>query len=66
MGNALKEKFTIKITADGLVIEAENRVSMAFSAVEALMLLDILKTEEPALRRMAQDASPLPGAIRFS
>lgn len=59
----MREKFTIKMTKDGLVIRGEHGTSLDFSAVEALMLLDILKEEEPALRRMADEASPLPVRI---
>jgi hypothetical protein len=62
----LRERFTIKVTKDGLVIQDEDSMSMCFSAVEALMLLDILKSEETTLRRMADEASPLPAGIRFS
>jgi hypothetical protein len=60
----LREKFAIKVTKDGLVIHGEDSISMTFSAVEALMLLDILKSEETTLRRMAHEASPLPVRIR--
>jgi len=35
-----------------------------FTPGEALMLLDILKNEEPNLRRMAEKASPIPLKIR--
>jgi hypothetical protein len=60
----LKEKFTIKITKDGLLVHGEQGISMDFSALEALMLLDILRREETTLRRMADEASPLPVPIR--
>jgi hypothetical protein len=60
----LREKFDIEVTKDGLVIKGEDSMSMTFSAVEALMLLDILKGEEKTLRRMADEASPLPVRIR--
>jgi hypothetical protein len=62
-GIALREKFHIEVTKDGLLLRDENRISMSFSAVEALMLLDILKHEETTLRRMADEASPLPVRI---
>lgn len=55
------EKFTIEITEIGLVITAEKGDRLEFSAVEALMLLDILKNEEAELRKMADAASPLSG-----
>jgi hypothetical protein len=60
----LREKFDIKVTDDGLVIEGEDSMSMTFSAVEALMLLDILRSEETTLRRLADEASPVPVRIR--
>jgi hypothetical protein len=60
----LREKFDIKVTKDGLVIQGEDSMSMTFSAVEALMLLDILKGEEKTLRRIAHEASPLPVSVR--
>lgn len=53
------EKFTIKVTDKGIEVIGENGNRMEFSAVEALMLLDILKNEEPELRKMAEAASPL-------
>ncbi len=63
-GSTLREKFDIKVTEDGLVIRGEDSMSMHFSAAEALMLLDILKSEEATFRRMADEASPLPVRIR--
>jgi len=59
----LREKFHIEVVKDGVLIRDENNLSMSFSAVEALMLLDILKNEEATLRRMADEASPLPVRI---
>jgi hypothetical protein len=56
----VKEKFTISVTDTGVVIRNHEDISMEFSAVEALMLLDILKNEAKTLRRMADEASPLP------
>ncbi|MFH1351718.1 MAG: hypothetical protein ABII26_12415 [Pseudomonadota bacterium] len=55
----IKEKFTIKITESGLDIVGANDNCLCFTAVEALMLLDILKNEEEALKRMAEEASPI-------
>ena len=60
----MKEKFDISVTEEGLLIRGEEGMSMHFSAVEALMLLDILKAEETTLRRMADEASPLPMGLR--
>ena len=53
------EKFTIKVTDNGVVVIGENENRMEFSAGEALMLLDILKNEEPELRKMAESATPM-------
>jgi len=60
----IKEKFTIKITDTGINILNEEEKSMHFSASEALMLLDILRNEEPTLKKMAEDASPIPIKIK--
>jgi hypothetical protein len=61
----LIEKFDISVTEEGLLIRGEGGISMHFSAVEALMLLDILKAEETTLRGMADEASPLPMGLRI-
>lgn len=53
------EKFTIRITDKGLVVIDQKGKQMEFSALEALMLLDILKNEESGLREMADSGSPL-------
>jgi hypothetical protein len=53
------EKFTIKVTDNGVVVIGENGTRMDFSVGEALMLLDILKNEEVELRKIAESASPL-------
>lgn len=53
------EKFTIKVTDKGVVVIAEKGNRMEFSPGEALMLLDILKNEEPELRKMAESESPM-------
>ena len=54
------EKFTITVEEKGLTILGGNGNTMQFTAGEALMLLDILRNEEGRLKKMAQDASPLP------
>jgi hypothetical protein len=57
------ERFTIHVTEEGVrICSAEGR-ELQFTASEALMLLDILKQEEIALRRTAAEASPLPFRI---
>jgi hypothetical protein len=58
------EKFTIKVTEIGVIVTGEKGDRLEFSACEALMLLDILKHEEVALRKMADVASPMPLKIR--
>ena len=59
----IKERFTIRITDEGLSILYQAGTEMRFTALEALMLLDILRNEEDSLRRMADEASPLPVRI---
>ncbi len=62
----ITEKFTIKITGTGLVIDSMaegGKKSMSFTASEALMLLDILRNEDQKLQKMAEEASPLPFKI---
>ncbi|MCP4111081.1 MAG: hypothetical protein GY749_37075 [Desulfobacteraceae bacterium] len=62
----IKEKFTIKITDTGLIIDsmAEGmKTTTSFTASEALMLLDILRNEEQNLQKMAEQASPAPFKI---
>ena len=59
------EKFTIEITQTGMDIIGREGISLTFSPLEALMLLDILKHEEQNLRRMADEASPLPMQIHL-
>jgi hypothetical protein len=54
------EKFTVEMTESGVDITSGEGISLHFSALEALMLLDILKDEEANLRRAADEASPLP------
>ena len=53
------EKFTIEVTEIGFVVTGEDGDRLEFSAIEALMLLDILKNEEPELRKMADATSPM-------
>ena len=48
-----------------VVITDEKGKTLNFRPGEALMLLDILKDEESELRRMADEASPIPVRIRF-
>ncbi len=55
----INEKFTITVEEKRLVILGEDGNRMQFTAVEALMLLDILKGEEGNLKAMARAASPL-------
>jgi hypothetical protein len=59
------EKFTIEITDTGMDIISREGISLSFSPIEALMLLDILKHEEENLRKMADKASPLPMRFHF-
>jgi hypothetical protein len=54
-----REKYTIRVTDRGLVITGKEDKSLEFSAVEALMLLDVLKGEEAELRKIAEEASPI-------
>ena len=64
----VREKFTIKITDQGLILTAaenDKEKTLKFTAGEALMLLDILKTEESKLRQIARENSPIPISIQF-
>ena len=61
----ITQKFTIQVTDSGLVIQEGENTRLEFSPVEALMLLDILKNEESAIKRMAEKATPFPARIRF-
>ena len=58
------EKFTVEMTKSGLNILGEDQQVLHFTAVEALMLLDILKDEEAELKRMAEKASPFTLKLR--
>ena len=61
----IAEKFTIKVTDHGVIITGKEGNRMEFSAGEALMLLDILREEEAELRKIAEEASPLPIKIKI-
>ena len=61
----IAEKFTIRVTDHGVIITGREGNSMEFCAGEALMLLDILKDEETELRKIAEEASPLPVKIKI-
>lgn len=56
----IKERFIIQMTAEGMEISSGKGRRLRFSACDALMLLDILKAEEVNLRKIADEASPLP------
>ena len=60
----MTEKFTVEMTESGVDILGGDGQILHFTAVEALMLLDILKNEEAELKRMAEEASPIPIKIR--
>ena len=59
-GEKIKERFIIRMTDEGMEISGAKGRRMAFSACDALMLLDILKAEEERLQKIADEASPLP------
>jgi len=59
----MKERFSIEVTDNGLDIFRSGERVLHFTAGEALMLLDILQTEEVNLKRMADEASPSPMRI---
>ncbi|KPK30382.1 MAG: hypothetical protein AMK69_03420 [Nitrospira bacterium SG8_3] len=61
----ITEKFTVEMTKSGVDILGGDGQVLHFRAVEALMLLDILKNEEAELKRMAEGASPIPIKIRL-
>jgi hypothetical protein len=62
--DGMTEKFTVEMTESGVDILGGDGQILHFTAVEALMLLDILKNEEAELKRMAEEASPIPIKIR--
>jgi hypothetical protein len=61
-----KEKFTIEVTDNGWEIFCSGERALHFTAGEALMLLDILQTEEANLKQMADEASPAPIKINYN
>lgn len=61
----IKERFVIRMTDEGMEIASGKRRPMRFTACEALMVLDILQQEEHNLRKIADEASPLPVRMRF-
>lgn len=61
----IKERFIIQMTDEGMEISRGKGQRLRFSACDSLMLLDILKAEEENLRRIADEASPLPMRIQF-
>jgi len=60
----ITEKLTIRTTDSGIVILSGEENSLHFTSGEALMLLDILKNEEPRLRKMAGEALSIPIKIQ--
>ena len=65
LGLEAVERFTIQISDKGMDILNREGVTLTFSPLEALMLLDILRHEEANLRKMADEAAPLPMQIPF-
>lgn len=61
------EKLTIRIRENQVVLTShqEEEKEMSMTAMEALMLLDILKSEENRLREMADAARPIPMGFSF-
>lgn len=59
------EKFTIEVSESGMDIISGEGTHLHFSPLEAIMLLDILRNEEENLRKMADEASPMPIQIHF-
>ena len=53
------ERYRITIGDGGLEIRSSEGNTLSFTAAEALMLLDILKSEEKKLRVLADQASPM-------
>ena len=60
-----REKFTIQTTERGVDILSGDGKSLQFTALEALMLLDILLNEESRLKQMAEEASSSPMKIKL-
>ncbi|MCP4681972.1 MAG: hypothetical protein GY864_06550 [Desulfobacterales bacterium] len=63
--DGMKEKFTIKMTDKGVAFLDKDGNRLDFTASEALMLLDILRSEETKLKEMAEQAAPVPIKIKF-
>jgi hypothetical protein len=61
----IREKFVIQVTGEGMEISGGEGGCLCFSACDALMILDILRAEEDNLRRIADEACPLPIQMRF-
>ena len=59
------EKFTIEVSESGMDVISGEGTRLHFSPLEAIMLLDILRNEEQTLRKMADEASPMPIQIHF-
>ena len=66
MMNYAEERFTIEVTEKGVTISDATGNGLTLAPVEALMLLDILKSEEEHLRELADAQSPLPMRFSFS
>ncbi len=64
-GHASRERVTIRVSEQGLEIRRREGGEVLLSASEALMLLDILRQEEPELARFAEEASPWPMRVRI-
>jgi hypothetical protein len=58
-----RERYRITVGDRGLEIHSRGENTLTFTAAEALMLLDILKSEEEKLRLLAEQASPFPFRI---
>jgi len=52
------EKYTIEVDDTGHVTISGGEGRLRFTALEALMVLDILKNEENKLKRLAEEAAP--------
>jgi hypothetical protein len=61
----MTEKLTIRVTESGLTLQVHGGAAVELTAVEALMLLDILRDEERTLQELAEKASPLPFRMRI-
>lgn len=64
-GHAVRERVTIRVVEQGLEIRCHEGGKVVLTASEALMLLDVLRQEEPELTRLAEEASPLPMRVRI-